>query len=264
VSSTLNTALESGSGTFTPSGSSAVAGTVGYNGATLTFAPSAPLTNSTSYTAIVDAVRDSAGNVMSAPVSWSFTTAALVSSPGAPTAVTATAGNATATVFWSSPSDGGGPITSYTITPFIGSAAQATTTVPGSPPPTSSPVYGLTNGATYTFAITATNSAGAGPASSPSNSVQPLASALTLPDLKIRVPTSTFSIANSGGVKLLQYTHQTENAGTGPFELRPSYNSTSGISAFAQALYTSSSPGVWQFAQSVALPRNGVWNPPRD
>jgi hypothetical protein len=34
VSATFNTAIESGSGTFTLSGSSAVAGTVGYNGAT--------------------------------------------------------------------------------------------------------------------------------------------------------------------------------------------------------------------------------------
>jgi Big-like domain-containing protein/fibronectin type III domain protein/lysyl oxidase len=263
VSATFNEAIESGLGALSLTGAGAVTGNDGWSGSTITFTPSVPLANATSYTATVSGVRDSAGNV-GAPVTWSFTTAALVSPPSAPTAVTASAGNAGATLFWSAPSDGGSPITSYTITPFIGNTAQPTTTVSGSPPPASSPVYGLTNGATYTFAITATNAAGSGPPSSPSNSIQPLSSALTLPDLEIRVPTSTFSIANSGGVKLLQYTHQTENAGTGPFELRPSYNSATGISAFSQAVYTSSSPGVWQFAQSVSLPHNGVWNPPSD
>ena len=37
--------------------------------------------------------------------------------------VTATAGNGTATVSWTAPSNGGSPITSYTITPYIGSTA---------------------------------------------------------------------------------------------------------------------------------------------
>ena len=40
--------------------------------------------------------------------------------PGAPTAVTATPGNASAVVSWTAPSDGGSAITSYTVTPFIG------------------------------------------------------------------------------------------------------------------------------------------------
>ena len=40
--------------------------------------------------------------------------------PGAPTGVTATPGNASATVTWTAPSNGGSAITSYTVTPYIG------------------------------------------------------------------------------------------------------------------------------------------------
>ena len=51
--------------------------------------------------------------------------------PAAPTGVTATAGNGSASVSWTAPSNGGSPITSYTVTPFIGSTAQTPTTVTG-------------------------------------------------------------------------------------------------------------------------------------
>src|SRR4051794_14155729 len=47
------------------------------------------------------------------------------SPPGSPTGVTGTAGNASASLSWTAPaSDGGSPITSYRITPYIGTAAQ--------------------------------------------------------------------------------------------------------------------------------------------
>ena len=94
--------------------------------------------------------------------------------PGAPTGVTATAGNGSATVSWTAPSDNGGSaITKYTVTPFIGSTAQTPVTVTGSPPATSTTVTGLTNGTSYTFTVSATNASGTGPASSPSNAVTP-------------------------------------------------------------------------------------------
>src|SRR5262249_4593716 len=96
-----------------------------------------------------------------------------VTVPGAPTAVSATGGNGSATVSWTAPSSGGSAITSYTVTPFIGSAAQTPVTVTGSPPATSATVPGLTNGTSYTFTVSATNAVGTGPASSPSNAVTP-------------------------------------------------------------------------------------------
>ena len=70
---------------------------------------------------------------------------------------------------WSPPAtDGGSPITAYTVTSepdgiivqVDGSITQAT-------------VAGLTNGLTYTFAVTATNAVGTGSASDPSNPVIP-------------------------------------------------------------------------------------------
>ncbi len=94
-----------------------------------------------------------------------------VTAPGAPTGATAMAGNANATVSWTAPGDdGGSAITSYTVTSTPGSF---TSTV--SAPTLSAVVSGLTNGTAYTFAVTATNIAGTSSASSPSNSVTPLA-----------------------------------------------------------------------------------------
>jgi hypothetical protein len=95
--------------------------------------------------------------------------------PSAPTGVSASAGNASATVSWAAPSNGGSPITSYTVTPYIGTTAQAATTVSGSPPATSATVTGLVNGTTYTFTVTATNAIGTSQPSAASNAVTPAA-----------------------------------------------------------------------------------------
>jgi hypothetical protein len=89
--------------------------------------------------------------------------------------VSAVAGNGSATVNWTAPSNGGSQITSYTITPYIGSTAQTPTTITGTPPATSATVTGLTNGTTYTFTVSATNAIGPGPASTASNAVTPSA-----------------------------------------------------------------------------------------
>jgi hypothetical protein len=90
--------------------------------------------------------------------------------PGAPTDVTATKGNAQATVAWTPPDDGGSPILSYMVT---SSPGGITATAGGAA--TSATVTGLTNGTAYTFTVTATNAVGTGPASAPSNAVTPAA-----------------------------------------------------------------------------------------
>jgi hypothetical protein len=78
--------------------------------------------------------------------------------PGKPTDVVATAGaNGEAIIAFTPPSDGGGPITSYTVKGPRGITAHGTTS-----PIT---VTGLTAGRSYIFRVQATNSIGAGMAS---------------------------------------------------------------------------------------------------
>ena len=77
-----------------------------------------------------------------------------------------------ATVNWTAPaSDGGSPITSYRITPYVGSSPQTPTTV--SAPASSTTVTGLAGGTSYTFKVAAINAAGTGQDSAPSNAVTP-------------------------------------------------------------------------------------------
>jgi hypothetical protein len=79
----------------------------------------------------------------------------------------ATAGDTTAAVSFSAPaSNGGATITSYTVTSSPGNRSVTGATSPLT-------VTGLTNGTVYTFTVRATNEAGQGPASDPSNSVTP-------------------------------------------------------------------------------------------
>jgi len=122
------------------------------------------LTNGRPYTFTVIA-NNGVGNSPSSGPSNSVTPTSVA---GAPTGVNAIAGDGQATVSWTAPSsDGGSPITSYTVT----SSSGHNTTVLGSE--TSAVVSGLTDGRSYTFTVVATNAVGDSPASVPSNSVTP-------------------------------------------------------------------------------------------
>jgi hypothetical protein len=131
------------------------------------------------------------------PYTWHFNVSssnAMV--PGPPTNVTATAGDTTATVTWTAPVDTGGTaITSYVVTPYIGSTAQTPQTITA--PTTTSAFTGLTDGTTYWFTVAAVNSIGAGPTAS-SYSVTPTSTA-SPPARLTAVSTLQYQLPNSDG-----------------------------------------------------------------
>jgi hypothetical protein len=78
-------------------------------------------------------------------------------------------------VSWAAPSsNGGSAVVGYTVTPYINGVAQ--TPITFNQPNQTEAVFGLTNGVTYTFSVTAFNVAGSGGGSTPSNSIVPTSS----------------------------------------------------------------------------------------
>ena len=85
--------------------------------------------------------------------------------PSAPTHVIALRQNGQATILFDAPLNGGSPITLYTVTSSGGQIVTGTGL--------SIVVTGLTNGISYTFTVTATNSFGTSDSSLVSNAVIP-------------------------------------------------------------------------------------------
>ncbi|WP_121252817.1 DUF4082 domain-containing protein [Solirubrobacter pauli] len=130
------------------------------------------LTAGTAYTFRVQAINP--GGVGPVSAASSAVTPTAPTAPAVPSGVTATGDSKAAIVRWTAPADGGSAITGYTITPYIGAAAQ--TPVNAGASATSARISGLTNHTAYTFRVSATNAIGTGTASAATAAVTPRAS----------------------------------------------------------------------------------------
>ena len=88
-----------------------------------------------------------------------------------PANVAATAGDHSASVRWTAPSDPGTPITTFTINTYVGASIVNSFDVPG--PAGGAIVAGLTNGVTYTFTVMAHAIGASSVESAHSNAVTP-------------------------------------------------------------------------------------------
>ena len=164
---------------------------VSYNATTrtATLDPTGTLAAGAVYTArLTTSIVDAGGQALTtAPVSWSFTTAAATTptttTPTAPTAITATRGAASATVGWAAPSNAAtSNITGYRVRYYAGtSTTPVTFATTAAATARSLNVTGLTNGTSYTFDVTALSGTTTGAVSARSAAVVPAATTTTVP-----------------------------------------------------------------------------------
>ncbi|UUW89583.1 fibronectin type III domain-containing protein [Pimelobacter simplex] len=171
------------------------------------------LDNGRAYTFTVQATNDHGDSAASDP------SAAVTpqGAPGTPTGVSAKAGDRRVAVTFSAPqSDGGSPVTAYTVTVSPGGA---TTSCPGSP----CTVGGLTNGTAYRVTVRATNAKGDSDESAPSAAVTPVAPAppvtpvrwyrdpLTKAERQKLVPVPAHPARATGPLRATKALHRTRN-----------------------------------------------------
>lgn len=162
--------------------------------------------------------------------------------PGAPSGVSAAAGNVSATVSFSAPVSNGAIITGYTVVsnPAGGTDSNVGTTL------LSHAVTGLTNGTPYTFTVTAAYSGGNSVPSAPSNAVTP-ASVPAAPTLVTATQVSATSVsvsfaapASNGGSPVTGYTVTSIHA-VGPADGADSNAGTNGLAHLVTGLTTDAS-----------------------
>ncbi|WP_339225786.1 chitobiase/beta-hexosaminidase C-terminal domain-containing protein [Paenibacillus sp. FSL H7-0357] len=124
----------------------------------------AGLNNGTAYYFVVKAANEVGDSAASNELNATPKTV-----PGAPTDITAVAGNGQAVVSFTAPAEtGGSTITGYEVTASPGNIVGVGTTGPIT-------ITGLTNGTAYTFTVKAINGAGSSASSALSNEVTPIA-----------------------------------------------------------------------------------------
>ena len=173
LTATFNEAVQSGtiSFTLTPSGGSPVAAKVTYNSSnfTATLTPSAALAYNTTYTATVSGAENSAGDPMSGPFSWSFTTdpaAPKVTSETPASGATNVAVSTTATATFNEAVQSG--TISFTLTPSGGSPVAATLSYNSSNfTATLTPSTALAYNTTYTATVSGAKDSAGDPMSGP-------------------------------------------------------------------------------------------------
>ena len=138
------------------SNGSTVTATVSYNSTnyTATLTPLALLSNSTTYTATVSGVKDMAGDPMSSPFSWSFTTgpAPAVTSETPASGATGVSVSTTATATFNEAVQSS--TINFTLTPSVGSPVAASVTYNSSNfTVTLTPSESLAYNTTYTAAV---------------------------------------------------------------------------------------------------------------
>jgi cytoskeletal protein RodZ len=116
--------------------------------------------------------------------------------PDVPINVVASVSGDSVTLVWTAPLDGGSPIVSYTITPYLVTTGLAPITVTGAPPVTTVTLTGLPD-ASVGFTVTAVNAVGASAESIESNTVTPVVTATPA------APSTVAATAGSGSATVV-------------------------------------------------------------